>query len=137
MNLAAILLSGWLTLGWVPNSALELYDKPLPQLISFTNSFVVDMGVEASWGPFFAGGSVRIPVWQVENKLSFWPTQLESGFNAGIEYGPLRFFYKHICYHAVTPYLGLIQWSGNQVVPLFDGAYDEVGLTIRFGRRSD
>lgn len=134
MNFAAILLSSWLTLAWLPNGAVSLYDKPLPEYITFGNSFVTDLGVEATWGPLFAGGSVRIPVWQVDGQLSFWPTQLESRFDMGLEWSVLRLGWKHVCYHAVVPYLPVIQWHGEQVVPRFDGAFDMVYLTIRSGK---
>ena len=56
MTWATILFAGWLTLAWLPNGRLELYDKPVPEYLSLTGSFYTELGAEATWGVLFAVG---------------------------------------------------------------------------------
>lgn len=130
MTWASVLLSGWLTMAWVPQGAVGLYTNPVPEILEIDGSFYTDLGVEATWGVFFAGGSIRTPVWHMAGEYTFWPTQAEYTVDAGMKWGNVRLGYTHTCYHPVVPNLGIIQWCGRQVTPAFEGAYDVIYLTI-------
>jgi len=128
--MSGILLAAWLTLGWLPQGGLVVYDPPA--LIDVSGSFLVDMGVEATWGPIFAGGSLIVPVWKAEG-LNFWPSQLISTTDMGLELGPVRLGWRHTCAHVVAPYLPLVSWRDGQLVPRWDSAYDMVYLRMESG----
>ncbi|HXK36961.1 MAG TPA: hypothetical protein VJ553_05270 [Candidatus Paceibacterota bacterium] len=122
-----ILLAAWLMLGWLPNGGLAVYDPPT--LIDVSGSYLVELGAEASWGPVFAGGSMQVPVWQHDG-FTFWPSQLVSTTDIGVEVGPIRLGWRHTCAHPVTPYLERVQWYEGQLVPRWDSAYDFIYLRI-------
>jgi len=102
------------------------YDPPA--YINVAGSFLVELGAEVSWGPLFAGGSMQVPVWKDSRALNFWPSQLISTTDLGLEVGPVRLGWRHTCAHPVTPYL--VGWRGGQLVPRWDSAYDMVYLRI-------
>lgn len=129
MNIGALALSGWLLLGWLPRGGLVVYDPPA--CIDVGGSFLVEIGAEASWGPLFAGGSLQVPVWKDAGQLSFWPTQLVSATDIGLELGPARLGWRHTCAHPVMPYLPF--WQGNQLVPGWDSYTDLVYLRLSVG----
>lgn len=132
--MSGILLAAWLTLGWLPQGGVVAYDPP--QFIDAGESYLVELGAEASWGPAFAGGSMRVPMWQEQGQLSFWPSQLISTTDIGLEWDPIRVGWKHCCSHPVTPYLPMIEWYQGQLVPYFDSAYDLLYLTLSVGKRA-
>jgi hypothetical protein len=133
MMWTSILLSGWLTLAWLPSGGLALYDKPVPEYVALSGSFYTELGAEATWGLFFASGSVKTPMWWNATTSSFWPFQAEYTVDAGMRWKDVRLGWMHTCYHPVVPDMALWQWAGRQVTPRWEGAYDAVYLTI--GRR--
>lgn len=38
---------------------MALYDNPMPELLVLDGSFYTELGAEATWGLFFAGGPSR------------------------------------------------------------------------------
>jgi hypothetical protein len=124
--MSGLLLSAWLLLGWLPQGKLVVYDPPA--YVDVGGSFLVELGAEASWGPVFAGGSMQVPVWQVDEDLNFWPSQLVSTTDMGLEFGHVRVGWKHVCAHPVTPYLA--GWRDGQLVPRWDSAFDMIYLRI-------
>lgn len=130
----ALLLASWLTLGWMPQGGLVVYDPP--SFVDVGGSCIVELGAEVTWGPLFAGGSMLAPIWQYDQALNFWPTQLVSTTDIGLEVGPIRLGWRHTCAHPVTPYLPVIGWQDGQLVPRWDSAFDLLYLTISTrGRR--
>ena len=131
MTWATILLSGWLTVAWVPNGQVDLYSNPIPEFVTIDGSFYTELGVEATWGVFFAGGSIKTPVWHMEGVgLNFWPTQAEYSVDVGAKWENVRLGFTHTCYHAVVPGLSAVQWYGRQIVPAWEGSQDVLYLTI-------
>jgi hypothetical protein len=130
MTWTSILFAGWLTLAWLPSGGLELYENPVPEVLTIDGSFYTELGAEATWGVFFAGGVVKTPMWHMAGGYTFWPTQAEYTVDAGVKWGNVRLGYTHTCYHGVVPSLGAIQWIGRQVTPRWEGAYDAIYLTI-------
>ena len=130
MTWATILLSGWLTMAWIPQGVVDLYTNPIPEVLTVDGSFYTDLGIEATWGVFFAGGSIKTPIWHIAGESTFWPTQAEYSVDAGMKWGDVRLGYMHTCYHAVVPGMGAIQWYGRQIVPAWEGAQDVLYLTI-------
>ncbi len=128
--MSGLLLASWLTLGWLPNGAVVAYDPPA--YLSVNGSYLMELGVEATWGPVFAGGSMLVPVWQTGEGLDFWPTQLISTTDIGITVGPIRLGWQHTCGHIVTPYLSFYD---DQLVPGWDSFYDMIYLRIEGGRK--
>lgn len=126
--MSALALAAWLTLGWLPMGAVAVYNPP--SIAHVDGSFSVEIGVEASWGPLFAGGAMLVPVWKYEDELSFWPTQLISTTDIGVEVGVIRLGWRHTCAHPVAPYLPRITWRDGQLVPGWDSSYDMVYLRI-------
>jgi len=129
MNIGALALSGWLLLGLLPRGGLAVYDPPAYADVG--GSYLVEIGAEASWGPLFAGGSMQVPVWQIAGQLNFWPTQLVSTTDIGLEVGPARLGWRHTCAHPVTPYL--VMWRDGQLTPRWDSAYDLIYLRLEAG----
>ncbi len=129
MNIGALALSGWLLLGWMPRGDLVVYDPPA--YVDVAGSYLVEIGAEASWGPLFAGGSMRVPVWQIAGELNFWPTQLVSTTDIGLELGPARLGWRHTCAHPVTPYLMCL--SDGQLTPRWDSSVDLIYLRLEAG----
>ena len=135
MDWGAILLYGWLQVAVLPSGGMELYDNPVPEVFDLTGSFYVELGAEISWGCFFAGGSMKVPMWWEEGSASFWPYQLLSVVNAGVRWKGIELGWRHACAHAVIPFQGLFSWAGVQIVPRWDSAYDEIYFRIEAGRR--
>jgi hypothetical protein len=135
MNWATLLFYGWMQLACIPDGAVELYENPVPDLVTLDGSYFAELGAEITWGCFFAGGAMRVPMWWDAESVTFWPTQLESTFDVGVKYEGLRAGYMHVCAHAVTPELGVIQWIGRQIVPRWDSNYDMIYLRIEGGQR--
>lgn len=135
MNWASLVFLGWLQLAYLPSGAIVLYENPFPETMDVAGSGLVDLGVEVTWGIFFAGGAVRIPIWAESGKLSFFPTQLESTVDAGITWEGLRIGWTHTCAHPVVPNLSNLQWSGRQITPRWDSGYDMIYLRIQGGNQ--
>jgi len=132
MSIGVLALSGWLLLGWLPQGGLVTYDPP--SFVEVGGSYLVEIGAEVDWGPVFAGGSMRVPVWQAGDALNFWPTQLISTTDIGLEFGPARLGWRHTCAHPVTPYLPVISWYDGQLVPRWDSSYDLIYLRLSAGK---
>jgi len=135
MTFASVLFWGWLTVGWLPQGGLAIYDNPIPEVIEFAGSYFTELGGEATWGPLFAGGAVRTTMWAEVGKLGFWPNEMEFTFDTGLKWGGVRLGYQHTCYHPVVPDLGVIEWIGRKVLPRWDGSYDCIYLRVEGGRR--
>ena len=134
MTLASILFAGWMTLAWLPSGGLELYDNPVPEVLTLDGSFYTELGAEATWGLFFAGGAIKTPMWWDSTASSFWPFQAEYTVDAGMKWKDARLGWTHTCWHPVVPGMTLWQWASWQVTPRWEGAYDAIYLTI--GRKS-
>ncbi len=131
MNLlASVLLSSWLTLGWMPKGEVLSYERP--SFLQESRSFLIEMGIEASLGPAFLSGSMRVPVWEVEAG-SYWPSQLTSTVEVGLKIGSMTIAYKHGCSHLVVPFLPM--WFEGSLVSGFDSGYDLFYITIRGGKK--
>jgi hypothetical protein len=121
-----------LTLGWMPQGGVVAYDPP--RYVDAAGSGLVELGAEVSWGPLFAGGAMMVPIW-AESWNSYWPIQLSSTTDVGLEVGPVRIGWRHNCAHPVAPYLPIAWWQ-EQLVPYFDSAYDLVYVTFRTGGKA-
>jgi hypothetical protein len=128
-----LLLAAWLTLGWLPSGGVTVYE-PSPMLVDMSNSALVELGAEVSWGPLFAGGSIMVPIWE-QGPFNYWPQQLVSTTDVGLAFDNFRIGWRHTCAHPVTPYLPVVQWWQGELVPNFDSAYDLVYATFTVGKR--
>lgn len=136
MTWASILFYGWATLAYLPSGFVEMYNPTsIYSIEPVAGSGFVELGGEATWGIFFAGGSMRVDVWNVAGALSFWPNALESTVDVGLKWSGLRLGYLHSCDHVVAPFLGQLQWWGNSIAPRFDSGFDMLYLTISGGKR--
>lgn len=132
MTWAIILFYGWLTLGWLPMGGMATYQPPI--YTSLEGSGIVEMGGEATWGPFFAGGAMRVSIWAA-GEGGFWPSSLESTVDFGVKWENVRLGYLRVCTHPVAPLLGAFEWSGRTLSPAFDSAYGMIYLRIEGGKR--
>lgn len=117
-----------LELGWMPHGEFVMYDAPL-LFESFPVAYTAYAELEAEvelFGIFFAGGSIRTSVWQLQHSSwTFFPHKAVYGFFAGARWKLLELGFRHFCIHPVVPYFGLIQPEA-----LWEGAYDELYLRI-------
>ena len=126
---AWLVLSMFLTVGWIPDGGVQMYDPNRVTLVS--GMFYQRFEAEATIAKVVRfGGSVEIRDWPLPTTaragFSFWPEALDSIVFAEVILGPLSAGWEHECVHPVVPYLG----EGLPVGALWDRWEDRVYLRI-------
>lgn len=125
----------WLTfwaaleLGFLPRGTMLMY-QPSVEYRDLAGQYYSQLEAEVVvLDHIFAGGEMKVFVFDQEREESFAVTQAWYGFRAGLRFPPLEAGWRHACTHPVMPYMPLD--PGGPV--LWEGAYDE--LYVRFETR--
>jgi len=134
MNWATLLFYGWMQLACIPDGAVELYENPVPDLVTLDGSYSAELGAEITWGCFFVGGSMNVPIWEDSRPVAFWQTKIEGKFDAGIKLGIFRAGYMYSYSHSSMP-VDDISLSGIDIDTQFNISRDMIYLRIEGGQR--
>ena len=124
MSFGAMILSGWLLLGYMPRGGIEMYQTPRADI---AGSFVAELGVDARLGPFLFSSAVNVPMWASSATKSFSPNGAAFSIDFALVLDEMRLGFRHVCAHPVHPWIDAFSPA---LVPLYESAYEMIYVQI-------
>lgn len=109
---------------------MDVYDNGVFDRIRFDYTYLLDLEYNIEYGKVKSKNSITVYMWSVDKKLRFYPNQITFQNSIYIDLGKIQIGIRHTCYHPMIVTQQGLRMVGKFVRPKWEGAYDELYLTI-------